>query len=290
VEGNAYDAVKDLNRYSYIDSIEVYLNEYDARNKLVRKILLDTTTGIPKDSGVFLYPTQILYTTNEAINKEYTYEIEVINPYTKNITKTKQPISLVGNVRITKPNVDELSITDEGINIEFYTGQNTVLYQLLLKYYYTEDLIDNTSRHPAPVVWNLGNVEDMSAKPSIKKVLYVSSGAGFFRRIAESIHDDGDVVSRHTDSIVLEVYSGAKDWGLYLKSNVPSSGVNQDRLHYSNITAYHAETKEEKYAMGIISSRGVTTKKYDNLLIQGGSRDSLFHGRYTGRLKFTDIY
>lgn len=293
-EGNAYDVVKDINQYSYIDSIEVYLNEYSANNPSPRKIPLDTTTEIPKDSGIFLYPTQILYTTKMELNKDCTYEIVVFNPYTKNITKTKLPFALVGDVRITRPvGPDDISIIDAdkdvGVTFVFYTGKNTTLYQLLVKYYYTEILVDNTNRQPAPVVWTLGTVEDMTAKEGIEK-RFPASGTNFFRRIAESIQEDGNVRARHTDSIVLEIHSAAKDWELYLKSNIPSTGINQDKLHYSNIAAYNTETKEEKYAIGITSSRGVTTKRYRDLTITGGSRDSLFHGRFTKHLKFTDIY
>jgi hypothetical protein len=289
VEGNAYDVVKDINKYSYIDSIEVCLNEYDERNKLVREIRLDTTTAIPKDEGVFLYPTQILYTTSATLNKDYTYELTVFNPYTKDITKTKQPFALVGNTNITRPVGTELSITDKDITFVFFTGKNTTNYQLILKYYYTEDLNDHTSRQPAPVVWNLGTVEDLSATAGIEKTLRIS-GSNFFKRIRESVMNDDRVIARHTDFIVVEVYSAAKDWGLYLQSNLPSSGINQDKLLYSNIIAYNAETNKENYAMGVFSSRGITTKRYNNLMVANGSRDSLFRGRFTGDLKFTDIY
>jgi hypothetical protein len=136
----------------------------------------------------------------------------------------------------------------------------------------------------------LGTIEDIAAVAGKEKELSISAGTGFFMKIAESIHDNANVVSRHTDSIVLEVHSAAKDWALYLKSNLPSTGVNQDKLRYSNMKAYNTETGEEKYAMGIFSSRMVTAKKYNDLTVPGGSRDSLFHGRFTGRLKFTDIY
>jgi hypothetical protein len=137
----------------------------------------------------------------------------------------------------------------------------------------------------------LGNVEDPSARDGEKKELYMSSGASFFMRIAESIHEDDNVIARHTDSIVLEIYSAAKDWDLYLDANTPSTGINQDKRYYSNMTAYNIEEPgKEKYAMGVVSSRGLTTYRYRDLDTRNGSRDSLFHGRYTRLLKFTDIY
>ena len=290
VEGNAYDAVKDIDKYSYIDSIEVYLNEYDAKKNLLRKIKMDTTTDISKDSGLFLYPTQILYVAKAALNKDYLYEIEIINPYTKNIAKVKAPIAVVGTVTITKPSGSEIAITDRPISFEFYSGENMNMYQLLLKFYYTEDLIDGTSQQPNPVVWEIGNIIDHSTSVGVLKSVSVSSGAVFFQKIAEKIKDNENVKIRHTDSIVLEVHSAGKDWGLYIQSNLPSTGINQDRLHYTNITAYNTETNEPKYAMGIFSSRAVTPKKYTDLVLSNGSRDSLFYGRYTRHLRFTDIY
>jgi len=287
-EGNAYDVVKDIDRYSYKDSIIVSLNEYDAHNNLLRKIAMKDTLVNNKDSGLFFYPTQILYAAKAVLNRDYLYEIEIINSYTKNVVKVKEFVKMVGLVSITKPAGAELSITDRAMNFEFYTGENTSMYQVLLKYYYTEDLMDNTSRHPNPIVWEIGSITDVSPAGT-GKIIPLTSGAPFFQKIAESIKDDDNVKKRHTDSLVLEVYSAGKDWSLYIQSNLPSTGINQDRLHYSNIIAYNTETGKEKYAMGVFSSRGVTTRQYRDLTING-SRDSLFFGRYTKHLRFTDIY
>jgi hypothetical protein len=52
------------------------------------------------------------------------------------------------------------------------------------------------------------------------------------------------------------------------------------------MTAYNQRTGEQKYTTGLFSVRGITTKKFDDLATNKGSRDSLFHGRYTGHLKF----
>ena len=291
VEGNAYDVVKDIDMYSYKDSIEVYLKEYDTKKNLLRKIpMKDTINAIEKDSGLFLYPTQILYFTRAVLDKKNLYEIEVFNPYTKNVAKVKAPIAIVGDVSILSPASKELPVReDRKINYEFYTAEHANRYQLMVKYYYTEDFFDGTSRQPEPVVWNLGYIVDDAAKGGAKKGLEISSGASFFQRIASCVLPDDKVKVRHTDSLVLEVYISGIDWGLYVRSNQPSSGINQDRLLYSNMIAYNTETGEEKYATGVFSAGGVTKKKYDNLALNG-PRDSLFHGRFTGHLLFSDIY
>lgn len=291
VDGNAYDAVKDIDKYSYKDSIDVYLNEYNDTNKPpIRKIKMNTATSIPKDSGLFLYPLQILYTANAILNVNYRYEIEIINPYTKTIARVKEPIAMARAVTIGKPSGTELTITDRSISFEFYSGEGINRYQLLLKFYYTEDLNVGTSRQPNPIVWEIGSLVDLSGSAGVEKSITVPSGSIFFQKISENIQNNDGVKRRHTDSIVLEVHSAGKDWGLYIQSNLPSSGINQDRLHYSNIIAYNMETNEPKYATGVFSSRSVTSKKYKDLVLVNGSRDSLFNGRFTGHLLFTDNY
>ena len=290
VEGNAYDVVKDINMYSYMDSIDVYLNEYNSKNQLYNKFKLDTTTAIPKDSGLFLYPTQILYTTNVTLKEDYLYEIEIFNPYTKNTVKVKAPVALAGKVSINRPPGPDISITDKSMSFDFFTAKNSNMYQLILKFYYTERMMDNTERQPPPVEWVIGSIEDNSNNSGIEKKIPVSSGSIFFIKVADAIKSNENIRLRHVDSLVLEVHSAAKDWSLYIKSNLPTWGINQEKLHYSNMIAYSTETGEEKYAMGLFSSRGITTKTYRNLATPGGSLDSLMRGRFTGHLKFTEIY
>ena len=289
VEGNAYDVVDDIEKYSYINNIEVYLNEYDAKNKLIRQIPMDTTTEIPKDSGLFLYPTQFLYVTDAVLKKDYLYEIEVRDPLTKNIAKTKAPVAMPYGLVIKTPGSEIISITDNPIEFKFFTGHNTATYQLLLKFYYSEQLFDNTIIQPKPVKWILGSIDAPNSSAGIEKSLKVSSGVVFFQKIAEQIKEDPNVKRRYVDSLVLEVHSAGEDWGLYLQSNLPSTGINQDRLLYSNIVAYNSETGDKKYAMGVFSSVGITYRKYDDLSKITGSKDSLINGRFTKRLLFADI-
>ena len=135
----------------------------------------------------------------------------------------------------------------------------------------------------------MGNIIDYSAIEGIEKKFTVLTGSSFFVRISSEVKEDVNVRIRHTDSILFEVYAAAKDFDLYMRSAVPATGINQEKLYYSNIKAYNTETKEEKYAMGFFSSRAMGLKQYRDLMTPG-PRDSLFYGRYTGHLLFTDLY
>lgn len=99
-DSNVYDAAKDIRNYSYIDSIEVKLEEYNGTN-LVQTYYFDTTTAIPKDSGVFAFPLQILYTSKIKLNRNYNYKVVVRNLYTQKITTATT--KMVGDISIKYP-------------------------------------------------------------------------------------------------------------------------------------------------------------------------------------------
>ena len=284
-ENNAYDAAKDIHLYSYIDSVEVYMEERNAKGTLIRKILFDTTTEIAKDAGIFAFPTQILYKTNAKLNMDYNYTLFVYNPYTQKMAHST-PIVLAGQVNITSAGTT-LSITDRPFSFKYIPTSNAYLYEFTVTFYYTEVLKDRTTQQGKPIVWTLGQQPRQGSGIATSSE---ASGNFFFQRIAAGIADNENVVSRRTDSIVLSVFTAEKDWYLYLYANRPSSGINQNRLDYTNISAYDTENKEEKYALGIFSSRAITSRMFIDLTQTTGSRDSLFHGRHTGHLKFTDIY
>ena len=286
-EKNAYDAAKDIHLYSYIDSIEVYMEERNAKGLLIRKIFFKTTMEIPKDSGIFAYPTQILYKADAKLNIDYTYQLFVYNPYTKKMTYS-QPVLLAGQVKITKPILTSLGISDRAFSIDYKPGQNAYMYEFLITFYYTEIMKDNTTKQGKPISWNLGQKEPQTSATGMIN-FQVPSGSFFFQNIANNTVANENVRARHTDSIVLSVYTAGKDWYKYLLANQPSSGINQNRLDYTNISAYIVEKDTiPKYALGLFSSRSVTTQWFRDLSLS--SRDSLFYGRYTKDLKFTDIY
>jgi len=286
-EHNAYDAAKDIHFYSYIDSVDVYMEEYDAKGKVLRTIAFDTTTEIPKNAGIFAFPTQILYKTNAELNPQYTYQLFVYNRFTKKMAYSNS-ISLADNVVLSRPVSYLLTITDGSFIIDFYPSHNTYLYEFSLTFYYSEIMKDYSVKQGKPIEWNIGQLPAQSSS-SLLLSYSTSQGSILFQRIANGIANNENVISRHTDSIVLSVSSAGKDWYYYILANRPSSGINQNRLDYTNISAYKVGEEDKKlYALGLFSSRETTNKMFRDFTI--AANDSLFHGRYTGHLKFTNIY
>ena len=289
-EGSAYDAAKDPSRYSYGDSIDVRIDEYNG-SKLVRSIRFDTTTAIPKDSGLFSYPIQCLYCAKARLKPEYRYLLHIENRYSHKIIEAET--QLVGDIYITYPVLNlarEISFPESDLRIKYKnkSGVPPACYEASITYHYTETLNNGNTRRGEPVVWYVGKDFYNTPRMSIP-----FQGETFFRKIAEGVKDDPEVKSRHTDSIVLNLYKGADDLFKYIQASTIGTGINQEKIGYTNIRSYaspeaFAEGKSDDNGLGIFSSKGVTHAIFRDLSIS--SRDSLFYGRHTKHLKFTDIY
>lgn len=291
-DGNVYDAVKDARYYAYADSIEVYVEEYNGQ-KLVRILAFDTTTRVLKDSGLFAYPGQILYTAQFKINKNYRYVLNVKNKFSQKVITAETDI--VGDVYVTYPPLNmskEISFPESDLRIKYKNREGVYpsCYEAYYYFYYSEVMADSSTIQREPVIWYVG--KDFSATPRMN-IPY--NGETFYRKIAEkiSLTDSRNVLSRHTDSIVLYLYKGGNDLYKYISSNTVGTGLNQEKKLYTNLHSYttaadRADDKEDKLCAGIFSSRGIMRVTFRDLAIV--SRDSLFQGRHTGHLKFTDVY
>ncbi|MDR1793066.1 MAG: hypothetical protein LBR36_06490 [Bacteroidales bacterium] len=285
---DANQATKDLHLYSYIDSVETYLEEYDANNQYIRRIDLDTTTAVPKDSGLFSYPLQIVYQTNATIKTDYKYKLCVFNPYTRKIAESTTNMGLTEAARLSKPLGNEVSITDRTFSIEFYTGKRNYGCYAVLYFYYSEQYKDNTVQSMSPVRISLGEYTDPN-QTAAQKVAINSDGKYFFEMLAKNIKDDNNVKARRVDSLEIALYSVGADFMYYRLANTPTSSINQQRMEYTNFKAKNIDTEENKFVLGVISSRASSSVKYSNLHYNG-SRDSLFNGRFTKHLKFTNVF
>ena len=289
-EGNAYEAARNPRNYSYADSISVRIEEYDGE-KLLRTIPFDTTTSIPKDSGLFAYPEQCLYKATAKLNPNHRYRLLIENRHTHKITIAET--RLVGDIYITYPALNysrEVSFPENDLQIKYKnkSGVSPACYEAVFTYYYTEELESGGKRQGKPVVWYVG--KDFNNQPKMSIPYF---GETFFRRIADGIPRNDSVKSRHTDSIVLTIYKGGADLLKYIQASSVGTGINQEKAGYTNLHSYASPENmasgiEDKNCIGIFSTKGTSRNVFRDLSIT--SRDSLFYGRYTKHLKFTDVY
>ena len=279
-DSNVYDAAKDIRNYSYIDSIEVKLEEYNGTN-LVQTYYFDTTTAIPKDSGVFAFPLQILYTSKIKLNRNYNYKVVVRNLYTQKITTATT--KMVGDISIKYPiyypnKINNITFLPRQQQLEFTKGENISFCQASFYYYYTEVFKNGNRRQAAPVVFEAG-------ESTTEIISYF--GENLLRKIKENVKVNNEVDHRYTDSVVLKIYTASNDLYLFLLAISASTGLNQERMEYTNVKSYSwqdGDLEEDGNALGVVASRGVYSLMFDEL--SKTTNDSLLFGRFTGNLKF----
>lgn len=135
-DGNAYEVASYLENISYIDSIDVTLEEYVNEVK-IRTISLDTTTIISKDPGDFAYPLQILYYTDETLNQDANYKLKIVNKYSGKVVTGETPV--VNDFLISSPTTStlNLNIIRESF-IKFRKASNATAYDIYETFYYFE--------------------------------------------------------------------------------------------------------------------------------------------------------
>lgn len=291
-DGNVKEEAQKLSSISYIDSIDVYVEEYNSiTHKLLRVVNFDTTTAIPKDSGYFLYPTQILYKGNISLNKNNYYKVKIYNPYTDKMVEGEVSVVDTVNLLYPKRNINPPILLSLPYNtdmyVEYTTAPNAYMYFVKVYYYYTQIMLDSTMQSKGPIVWDLGSVDGTVSLKTLK-TNYVKSDM-FFRNIANNIKDDSLVAKRYTDSLIIEITSMSESIYKYVLANKPSSSINQEKGIYTNLQAYNVNTNEKHTVYGIVGAKSIT-RFYYNDLATPGSRDSLFYGAHTKHLRFTDIH
>ncbi len=284
--GNSIDDAANWHNLYYFDTITVKLIESINNVETGRILLLDTTTAIPKESGIFANPKQLVYYTREPLNFNATYQIKIENKITgrivTGITKMVNPIT------ISAPNIpanNGLNLTGKKGNIIFSHADNAFGYEIFEYFYYFE-----VSKSTGIVT------KEGVVKRNITNNSFLTSNNVQFNQINKEYSPNGiyDVISvqlkpdptvdryrMKENSIAFEVWGGSESLMNYLIVNQPTSSIVQDRLEYTNMIC--PTDGDYKTAYGIISSRNNVTKRYN---ISAASEDSLVRGSKTKHLGF----
>ncbi len=280
------------NVYYSVDSIEVRLEEY-MNGVRTRGEILDTTTMVPKEDGLFPSPKQLLYYSEMKLNPEATYRLVIrrVNTGEEVYAETV----MVNNFSIRIPmNSWNFNQADENNNptpatIRFYEADNAAAYDIYLTFYYVEvDLLTNAVEHKS------------ITKRLTPSVLYASSSSSenfyngyapktFFTFIAQSLQPNDRVV-RYIDAIdgrqyycfKMQIWAVSDEYVKYVDASTPNQSIVQDRVLYTNFVS------ENQNAYGFLASRNCCTR---NLMMSSldHNEDSLVKGSVTGHLGF-DYY
>lgn len=284
--GNSLQDAANWHNLYYFDTINVTLIEYLNNAETGRVIDLDTTTAIPKESGIFANPKQLLYYTRESLDVNATYKLKIENKVTGRIVTGET--KLVAPITISAPNIpinNGLNLTGKKGNIIFSNVNNAKGYEIFQFFKYFE-----VSKITGEVV------KQGIVKRNITNNSFLTDNNVQFGEINKEYNPNGiyDVIAVQLKSdptvdryrmkdgcVVFEVWGGSESLMNYLIVNQPSSSIVQERIEYTNMVCPTDGTYKTAY--GIISSRSNAIKNYN---ITSASEDSLVKGSKTKNLGF----
>jgi hypothetical protein len=252
-EGNAYQmaAIHDSTNYKYL--LNVRLERWSiGGGQLLGTYPIDTTSMIPQDPGTFANAPQVLYRVHtplagsanpNPLTDDSEYHLTVVNPVTGyKATATTVLVQGVNSstgtgLQINSPNPGFSSWTFYNLlhplNLTFTTGGNGKLYQLILRFHYTETGISGTV--PRFVDMDFGQRTSATIAGG-EQLLETLPWNGFVTFMNSAIADDPTVSARIMGNCDLIIYAATDEFNTYVQVNQPVSSITGDKPTYTNIT------------------------------------------------------
>ncbi|GAB1447779.1 hypothetical protein MASR2M44_07780 [Bacteroidota bacterium] len=225
----------------YFDSLIVDLIE--ARTGTVYPCKrIDT---VYKDSGLFSNAVHHLYVTsfpkNENAEEQFNLRIHV--PRSGNTFYNKEPINLVKDAFVEDRTISVDTVFNHSFPYRFRTGRNATLYDLSIRFYYTETEKANPSNVQEKVFeYFIQRAKVYTYSASIKAEAVLSKN--FISNLQANIKFN-NLVNRKYSRIEFVAYGGSKEYQEYLELSKPNTSIVPKNSEYSNITG----------GKGIFSSR-----------------------------------
>ena len=272
--GNALIMAQNPDSSSYNNNLEVWVEEWK-NNSQSSSWNLDTTTVYDKEPGVFYSPRQVLYKFTaqlDTLDGNTEYRLYIRNKQTGKVISSKTP--LVHNFSITKPSLYQPAVFHSlnSIQVKWATAQNGKLYQADIRFNYWEKDITTGDSLKKSLDWNIGVVKADGAVGTEMITNYY--GNSFFKYLGDKIPHSNNIIRYvAVPNVEFIFYVAADDLCTYMEVNAPSTGINQEKPEYTNISN----------GIGIFSSRFMISRK---LAMHPISLDSLRDGCYTKGLNF----
>lgn len=257
----------------YYDTLNVTIEGYSGSQKL-QTLTCTPVYNIPKDTGYFYAPEQVLYQSTGVLNSDLHYKI-VIKNIQKNTEIAGETDLINGEgsnaLRISKPTASFLETINFAsqypYKVKFKTGKNGFVYQLRIRFHYTENNI------PKYIDWDFSNIFSSGIEGN-EEIMVSIIGDNFYKYLGNNIEPANYGVERVPDSLDFIVYAAGEDLYTYLELNKPSTGLVQYRPEYTNV----------QNGKGLVSCRfdvRITGKRFSVAAI-----DELVKGPYTKELGF----
>lgn len=274
------------------ESVGIRLVESNGQS-VTKTIELTLTDEFDKPEGLFSFPAQNIYKTNDVIDKDLFYSAEVYRKGVDTlIAKSSSPVDILPPVRINKPNVHSaISITPTGYvsKVEWSSVEGGKLYELKMRFNYIEFPISNPSDTVRKFIeWNfprrqsidLGGGEGMNYSIDFDQFIgflsvYIPENPEVRRYVVGTDSETG-LSGFSIDHACLDftLLAAGEDLSTYIALNENSSSLVVDRPEYTNI----------ENGMGILSSR--TQDLLNGVKITNQSNDQIAQHEMTRHLNF----
>lgn len=226
-DGDVFEAaqVADSNSYPYKLDVRMYSNN--------REITFDTMTVRDKEDGIFYNPEMMVYyaVTNNMLNDEDEYHLEVTNPKTGKVVTSSSYLIDASGIRLDYPKI-KISFTSDKA-VEFNSINNGRLYQLNLRFHYTERNIVSDERSDYFVDWIFPSVQtDYLDGGDIIYFPYI--GEQFYLNLLSNIPYKENI-ERYEGQVELIVSVADDTFNTYMEVNEPSTSLVIERPSYTNI-------------------------------------------------------
>tara|TARA_B100000683_G_scaffold162305_1_gene156438 strand:+ start:128 stop:1141 length:1014 start_codon:yes stop_codon:yes gene_type:complete len=258
----------------YFDSLDIMAYAY-SNNYIIDSFGLNRSILNNKDSGMFKYPEQAVYSFHKMLNSDYKYHFKINNPTTGYQASASTQI-IESDVYVLRPG--ELSkinfVSDKVHKVDFRLPKYAFDIEIYVELFFTETIGATSNTDSIKVqLYRLTNTEFDAGE--IINVEY--PGKSFYSTLKNQIKEVPNI-KRSADSIQYHFYFRGEHLSNYIRASYAQSGISgsQALLEYSNV----------ENGNGIVSS--VTEKHIYSKELAPIFKDSLACSYLTKKLNFLD--
>ena len=274
-DGNALVMGGVFDSSNYADGeLAVTMQKMQGSTAVGNPIVLTRDTLIPKPSGVFSAPLQILYRTSVAIAQDGSqYQLLIRN--TRTGTQVDSKTKVVQDLVVSNPTSSQTVnfIAPLPFKIKWTSSADGRLYDVNIRINYKETYVwDTTQVTYKSIDMPLGS--QRSVNLSGGEVMTISfEGESFYRFLGNNLSPNSSVIRKFRGMDFVFTVAG-EDFSTYMDVTQTGTSSFQALPNYSNING----------GVGLFSSR--FTKTSYNCQLGAISLDSLINGQYTSDLGF----
>jgi hypothetical protein len=277
-EGDALSFAQIADSSNYPDKLDVKIEEWrftsSTDSSLHHTYQLDTTYITNKDSGVFYYPTQLVYYFKAQLDTVYTYKLIITNKNSGKLVTAQT--KLIQEFLITNPREIGLAniLPAKKVLLDFNSAVNGRRYQLNIRLTYDEyrkhgtiDTIRNNS-----VTWVAFDnwiSASLTGNTPMSPLVY---GDGLYSTMSKNLTKVYTTdTTRHATSVDFIFTVATDDLNTYMNVTAPSNSIVQERPAFTNIingiglfTSRYDNTKDSPRHLGISQLMQDSIKAYSS--------------------------